>query len=240
MLSHDETHWWYRGRRRIVLGFAQRLALPAGCAIHARSGATGHRLGHRQRPDRGAVRAGHRGAACPAGKRRAPAMAPPDLRPRHVPRCHRAPRRRRGRPARAAAGDGPRRGAARHRSGVPAPLVAPRRGQRSPTPLRPRIAAHGAGGGRLARRRRHLLQCGAAATGGTGAGCHTAAVFPRSLGSRADPARAQPHPRSPPPTRGRAACARDAPPGRPVAAVRLPAAYSDAGCSTGRPGSGAP
>jgi SAM-dependent methyltransferase len=33
MLSHDETHWWYRGRRRIVLGFAQRLALPAGCAI---------------------------------------------------------------------------------------------------------------------------------------------------------------------------------------------------------------
>ena len=33
MLSHDETHWWYRGRRRIVLGYAQRLGLPAGCSI---------------------------------------------------------------------------------------------------------------------------------------------------------------------------------------------------------------
>jgi SAM-dependent methyltransferase len=33
MLSHDETHWWYRGRRRIVLGFAERLGLPAGCSI---------------------------------------------------------------------------------------------------------------------------------------------------------------------------------------------------------------
>jgi SAM-dependent methyltransferase len=33
MLSHDESHWWYRGRRRIVLGFAQRLGLPADCSI---------------------------------------------------------------------------------------------------------------------------------------------------------------------------------------------------------------
>ena len=33
MLSNDETHWWYRGRRRIVLGFAQRLGLPADCSI---------------------------------------------------------------------------------------------------------------------------------------------------------------------------------------------------------------
>ena len=33
MLALDERHWWYRGRRRIVLGFAERLALPAGCSI---------------------------------------------------------------------------------------------------------------------------------------------------------------------------------------------------------------
>jgi len=33
MLALDERHWWYRGRRRIVLGFAERLGLPAGCSI---------------------------------------------------------------------------------------------------------------------------------------------------------------------------------------------------------------
>jgi SAM-dependent methyltransferase len=33
MLSHDETHWWYRGRRRIVLGFAQRLGLPPDSSV---------------------------------------------------------------------------------------------------------------------------------------------------------------------------------------------------------------
>jgi 2-polyprenyl-3-methyl-5-hydroxy-6-metoxy-1,4-benzoquinol methylase len=33
MLALDDRHWWYRGRRRIVLGFAERLGLPNGCRI---------------------------------------------------------------------------------------------------------------------------------------------------------------------------------------------------------------
>jgi len=207
---------------------------------HARPGGAGHRLGRRQRPDRGAVRAGRGGAAGPAGERRAPPVAPRHLRSRHLPRRDRAPRRRRRRPAGAAPGDGSGRSAARHRPGLRAPLVAPRRGQRPPAALRRRIAAHGAGGGRLARRRRHLLQLRAAAAGGACAGCHSAASLSRSLGPGDDTRPPSPRARGPPPARGGAARARNAPPGRPVAAVRLPAAYPDAGSWTGRPGSGAP
>jgi SAM-dependent methyltransferase len=34
MLALDDRHWWYRGRRRIVLGFADRLGLPQrGCSV---------------------------------------------------------------------------------------------------------------------------------------------------------------------------------------------------------------
>jgi SAM-dependent methyltransferase len=33
MLGHDERHWWYRGRRRIVRAEIDRLALPAGARI---------------------------------------------------------------------------------------------------------------------------------------------------------------------------------------------------------------
>jgi hypothetical protein len=250
MLLHDETHWWYRGAPpdRAWVRPAPRITgwlLDPRCGLrlrshHARPGATRHRLGRRQRPDRGAVRAGQSGAAGPAGERRAPPLAPAELRPRHLPRRHRAPRRRRRRPARAAPGDGSRRRAARHRPGVRAPLVAPRRGQRPPAALCRRIAAHGAGGGRLARGRRHLLQLGAAAAGGACACCHPAAALPWSLGPGDDARAPSPRARGPPPARGGAARARHAPPGRLVAAVRLPAAYPDAACWTVRARSGAP
>src|SRR6201996_2449708 len=33
MLSADERHWWYRGRRRVIRAELERLALPAGAAI---------------------------------------------------------------------------------------------------------------------------------------------------------------------------------------------------------------
>ena len=144
-LAVEDSHWWYRGRRRVVRAALRTLDLPrpargldAGCGgggSLSELAALGPVTGLEPSPEAAAVARSREVGEVVEGVHGVPSVRGLVLRLRDIARRDRASGRRCGGPARASACRPPGRLPRGHRAGVPRALRASRRRERAPAAI---------------------------------------------------------------------------------------------------------